>query len=274
MGYEVTYHYHERQEDGKYNTEETKELKKRVGKAFEELSLEKLAASVMGQLARRDIWVVDVDITEFVKKPLNFKESTDGKGIIIKGKKFSFGASAELVSEGIEEVDVDQNGEDVAPPPQPQSQPAQNVNLAPPRKVVLKHVIFDPPPELIPEAKSRNLAFSPGVRYPVYDAKEQVIGTKDGSPLYGEMLSVRDNNDKEVKVSEKFFIPVQNLVGDFLDGGKPSGGNDPRLSFASELSTVEHQPPQSAAQAYPDIPVDTGQVPEDVMAMPDLGRMR
>jgi len=270
MGYEVAYKYHERQEDGKYNTEETKELKKRVGKAFEDISLEKLAAVVMGQLARRDIWVVDVDIVEFVKKPLNFKESSDGKGIIIKGKKFSFGASAELVAEEIDVVEVDHNGEDVM---LPKSQPVQaNVNLAPQRKVALKHVIFDPPPELIAEAKSRKLAFSPGMRYPVYDSKEQVIGTKDGSPLYGELLSVRDNNEKEVMVSEKFFVPVQNLVGDFLDGGKPSGGNDPRLSFASELSTVEQ--PQSQTEAYPDIPVDTGQVPDDLMTMPDLGKIR
>lgn len=264
MGYEVTYHYHERQEDGKYNTEETKELKKRVGKAFEDLSLEKLAAVVMGQLARRDIWVVDVDITEFVKKNINFKESSDGKGIIIKGKKFSLGASAELISEEVEVTDLDEHGREVAPK-------RQGINV-PQGGQPLKFMIFDPPQELLAEASKSGLAFTHGKRYPVFDSKEAVIGTRDGAPLYGEMLSMRDDKQQDVVVSEKYFIQAQTLVGNFLDEGRPTGGNDPRLSYAGELTTTEPQRPQTASEAYPNIPVDTGEIPADLMAMPDFGR--
>ena len=51
VGYEIIYSYHEKQ-DGNYNKEETKTLKKKVGDPFEDVSLETLASSVMGQLAR------------------------------------------------------------------------------------------------------------------------------------------------------------------------------------------------------------------------------
>ena len=67
MGYEVTYKYHPKREDGNgYNTDEVKELTKKVGKAFDDMPSEKLAAVVMSQLARRDIWIIDVEIFLFV----------------------------------------------------------------------------------------------------------------------------------------------------------------------------------------------------------------
>ena len=86
MGYEVVYFFHPRDEEGNYQKNETKELKKKVGDAFEDVPLEKLASVVMSQLARRDIWVFDVKIQELVKKEISFKETKGG--IVIKNKKF------------------------------------------------------------------------------------------------------------------------------------------------------------------------------------------
>jgi hypothetical protein len=88
MGYEVIYKFHERLPDGKY-AEEVKETKKTVGKVHQEIPLSKLATVIMSQLARRDIWIIDVDIFEYTKKKISFKEPMDGKGLILKGKRFN-----------------------------------------------------------------------------------------------------------------------------------------------------------------------------------------
>ena len=85
MGFECCYYYHEKV-DGDYNKEETKTFKKKVGDPFDDVPLEKLAASIMAQMARRDIWIVNVEIFELSKKPVNFKESKGG--IVIKTKSF------------------------------------------------------------------------------------------------------------------------------------------------------------------------------------------
>src|SRR5205809_229584 len=88
MGYEILYQFHPRKEDGGYNTELTEEKTVRVGKPFDDTPLEKCAAAIMMQLARRDVWVVDVKVTELVKNEISFKESSDGKGIVLKNRKF------------------------------------------------------------------------------------------------------------------------------------------------------------------------------------------
>jgi len=295
MGYEVTYRYHERQKDGKYNMEETKELKKRVGKAFEELPLEKLAAVVMGELARRDIWITDVEVEQFIKKKLNFKESSDGKGIVIKGKKFSFGQSAELIAQDVQVTDADYDPS-MAPQAQQRSPgmpglPAKN------NKIPQKWMIYDPPVELIQEAQVKGLAFTQGKKYPVFDSQDMPIGSKDGTPIYGEVLSTRNDKHADVVVSEKYFVPVQKLVGDDeVEGGfgaQVAEASGPRLSYANELTIdvpqqVQQQAragggagmptlrPGAGAGAMPDewknIPVDTGEIPADLAQMPDLGR--
>ena len=87
MGYEVKYHYHDKTESG-YDTDDVKIFTKRVGKSFEDASLGAVASAIIRQLARRDIWVVNVEIVEFVKKEISFRESKGG--IVIKNRKFNF----------------------------------------------------------------------------------------------------------------------------------------------------------------------------------------
>jgi hypothetical protein len=102
MGYEVIYKFHERLPDGKY-AEEVKETKKTVGKVHQEIPLSKLATVIMSQLARRDIWIIDVDIFEYTKKKISFKEPMDGKGLILKGKRFNI--TGQEVDVEVEEFD-------------------------------------------------------------------------------------------------------------------------------------------------------------------------
>ena len=275
MGFEVTYKYHERQKDGKYNTEEVKELKKKVGNSFEELPLEKLAAVVMSQLARRDIWIIDVEISEFVKKKLNYKESSDGNGIVIKGKKFSFGKSAELIAEDVQVTEVNASTNGTSGPTNKTNALLNHKNKQP-----KKWMVYDPPMELMQEAQAKGLAFTQGRRYPVFETQEMVTGSVNGAPIYGEVLSTRNDKQVNVVVSDRYFTPVMNLVGDgeLLEGG---GFNtdvtqrSAKLSYADQLKTdnttgdvqVPHIPGMPTGQSAP---IDTGGIPPELAQMPDI----
>ena len=82
MGFEVKYIYHERV-DGKYNTDEKKEMKKKIGTPLDDTPLETLAGAVLAQMARRDILVVDVEIQEYTKRSISFKQSNEDRKSVV-----------------------------------------------------------------------------------------------------------------------------------------------------------------------------------------------
>lgn len=86
MGYEVVYTYHERLEEGGYDKENLKEMKKRIGTPYEDVPLSKLATVLLGQLARRDIWVMSVEVYEYKKTKINFRETKGG--LVLKIRNF------------------------------------------------------------------------------------------------------------------------------------------------------------------------------------------
>lgn len=236
MGFEVTYFYHERNEDGKgYNLESRKELKKKIGTPYEELPLEQLASVVMSQLARRDIMVVDVEIYEYTKKQLSFKESNDGSGIIIKNKKFTLDKGAALIAQDLQE-DIPSG---LQPHEMMARQPHERTAVAlPPNEManrasnmgrIKTWMVFDPEIPLVMEAKQRGLKYTVGKKYPVYQLQEHPMGITNGNVL----TTVDDAGNQQV-VSDKYFIPgVIKLVGD-EDGAfsKPSASaRDPKLSY-------------------------------------------
>lgn len=249
MGYEVLYYFHERQENGKYNTEEKKEMKKKIGTPLEELPIEQLAAVIMSQLARRDIWVVDVEIYEYTKKKISFKESTDG-GILIKNKKFCLDkAGANLIAQDIPVEDVGGNCVTLQQPYEP------NVNLAPmvnnqkplPSNEMANRasnmgrvktwMVFDPEIPLVVEAKNKGLKFSVNKKYPVYQISEHPMGLR-----YGNVITTVDDSGKQMTVSDKYFVPGNiNLVGDrevpggFNTAKGRSNNNEPRLAYQNEI---------------------------------------
>lgn len=213
MGYECHYSYHERI-DGEYNKDEVKILKKKVGDPFEDVTLEKLAASVMAQLARRDIWIVDVSIYELSKKSIAFKEAKGG--IILKNKKFLFDDVENLTSVVVEEPPQFQN-----PIPLQQNvnhfniagqasvnqhphnmTPAQATNVA---RRPIGQLVFAPEPQQIPEIKQKNLRFTVDNKYAIYERKS--------SPL-GDLLVVVDDTGRQQTISDKYFVPVPQLFAD------------------------------------------------------------
>lgn len=268
IGYEVSYKYHERLEGGKYNTEEVKELKKNIGNALDEFPLEKLASIIMGQLARRDIWIIDVEIEEFIKKKLNFKESNDGKGIIIKGKKFSFNGSVDITSEDVEIEAVE--AKSVSQPVQkypPNNLANRASNVGKPKS----WMIFDPEIQNLHEAKQKSLKFTVAQRYPIYNITEHPLGL-----TYGQIFTTVDDTGTTITISDKFFVPANiRLVGDNeVPGGfsqSPMQDDGPKLSYGNELRTGAGDIRAPSAN-YQHIPIDNGQIPAEMYQVPDLGR--
>lgn len=96
MGFEVKYSYFKEVSRGRYNEEEAFSDSIFVGDGAEEVPVENLAAKIMSLLARRNIFVHDIEIYEIVKNKISFKEYQDG--IQIKNRKFSFDDSEKIVS--------------------------------------------------------------------------------------------------------------------------------------------------------------------------------
>ena len=289
MGFEVKYTYHNRKDDGGYDTENKQEKLIKVGKPFDDTPLEKVAAAIMGQLARRDIWVVDVEVAELVRKSISFKECKDGKGITLKGKRYSFNDAAQMVSEDVvEETNIvvppgmqphefmamqrqsqesidDLYNPNKAVPVQKSTLPAVQINQ---KKVVYK-VLFDPPIQYINEVKRLGLRFSPDKEYPVH----QVIQHPTGK-LELQKLAVTDDVGRVVTVDEKFFTIVgAGLLADkqlnFSGSTGRSTTRKSKLMFEDQM-VMETSDPRAGSN----IPIDNGIIPDHLMAVPDIRASR
>lgn len=218
MGFECCYHYHERV-DGEYNKEETKILRKKVGDALEDVPLEKLAGAIMAQLARRDIWITDVEVFEISKKSVNFKEAKGG--IVLKNKKFLFdsgGTTSFVTVEEIEplpQLEQHPNSQIQYQPQQFSQQQSQHLsaaahphNLATKQKKAVDYVLFTPEPQQLHEAKRKNLRLTVNTKYAVLEKKMTPTGV-------GEIYVVLDDLGREQSVSDAYFVPANiNLVAD------------------------------------------------------------
>lgn len=201
MGYEVSFSYHERTDDG-YNKEETKTLKKRVGSSHEEIPLEKLAGAIMAQLARRDIWVTGCEVFEFVKKPISFRETKGG--IIINNKKFLLDQqdASNIVMQDLEPVLAPgQHPHELLRAPNSQNQPHnQPVNNGIPAARPLKWVMFVPELYQITEVKQKGLQLTPDKKYPVFGERPSPNGVN-------VVYKIKDDRDREIEVSDIYFVP-------------------------------------------------------------------
>lgn len=214
MGFEVTYKYHEKTDEG-YDMDNVHELKRKVGKAYDETSYERLAAAIMGQFARRDIMVTDVAIMEFVKKEISFRETKNG--ICIKNKKYLFDGSTEIEFSEEPDVPVQYVPQPVAPQAavQPHNAPPQAVQVqagAVPDpflgKKPMRHETFEPDDVLASDARKRGLKFTRGNKYPIYEEKQDRRGI-----LYGMLYVTKDDAGQKQILSDRLFIFKQDLVG-------------------------------------------------------------
>jgi hypothetical protein len=252
MVYQVIFKYHPKNEDGQYNKEEIKELKKKVGEPFDDTPLEKLASVVMGQLARRDILVIDVILHELKKQNISFKETKNG--IVLKNKKFIFGESC---IEGIQvqdEVEQPQYSQTNGNLPHnniaPQVSSVQPSTGTNPLKRPIKWVSFDAEGvtqdqngNKIPIAmmiKKLGLQLSPNKKYPVFqemdDPRDKRVD-KFGVPCLDrkKVYQIWDDRKRDVTVSQDYFLPAEiRLDFDELGFSKVSEGA-PKLIFEGSV---------------------------------------
>jgi hypothetical protein len=220
MGYEIVYTYQDRGGEG--NQEEVKTMKKRLGDPYDDIPLEKLAGAIMGQFARRDIWVTNVEIYEYSKKKVSFKETKGG--IIVKNKKFVVGDDASIIMQDLVEAPPapttpqHQPARQMVPATtaqQPAHMPHNNGQLRP-----QKWVIFQP--STMKPIREKGLRFTVDKKYPVFQEYMNHTGI-------GMVYKTLDDLGREIDVLDEYFVPADlNLFADkelkFSETGKEREG--------------------------------------------------
>jgi hypothetical protein len=201
MGYEIFYHYKEALDKPGTYGDEVKTKSYKVGKVTDEVGLEVVAGKVMSQLARRNILIVDVEIYEYAKKKIGYRETSDG--IVIKGKKFSFDSGCVVTTDDFESQDELKSQDDFKPLPSPSKELADNScpikksqNLA---RRAIRQEVYDPDPIGAQKVRQKGLKFTLGKKYPIYSEESL------GSTL---VYNTADDSGKEVKVSAEYFVAV------------------------------------------------------------------
>lgn len=213
MGYEVIYHYHEEISKGEYNREETKTKTAKIGSPYDDIPLEAVAGKIMAQLARRNILVVDVEIYEYTKKKLNYRESEDG--VIIKNKKFKFDDGPVCIDgNSVDSDDPEEQLRKLLADPRVAAalegkglipSTTTTANRVPPEignrpRKPLRYEVFSPDPVLAMDAKRRGLAFTVGKKYPIYSEKIAPVLAA------GMIYETEDDNNRPQRLSDKFFV--------------------------------------------------------------------
>jgi hypothetical protein len=216
MGYELIFHYKESTEKPGTYSEELKNKTYKVGKVTEDVELDVLAGKILSQLARRNILIVDVEIYEYAKKKISYRETVDG--IVIKNKKFSFD-SGSITSK--EEFEDDQDQElDFKPLPSPSKEladkscPLVSKNIA---KRIIRYEAYEPEPLAQFKAKQKGLKFTMGKKYPIYSESSM------GSTI---VYKTKDDSGKEVDVSAEYFVAVGTGVSQEDEGPKYVGAEN------------------------------------------------
>src|SRR5581483_10469748 len=137
MGFEIHLHYYNKKQDSTgYDTEHPEVMIKSVGKKTEDVSLEDVAGLIMKYYLRRDIMCFDVDVFEFAKRKISFKETTGG--IVLKNKKFLFTPGGFKVIESV--------------PP-------------------ARFEVFTPDKSYLPVLRSKNIKLTPNKKYGILEEK-------------------------------------------------------------------------------------------------------
>jgi hypothetical protein len=231
MGYEIIFKYHPQLDDGSYDREETKELKKKVGDAYDDVPLEKVVSTILSQRARRDILIVDAEIFEYKKAKINFKETKGG--IVIKHKKFLLDEDSNITVQEMPEESAPQVPALLPVPAMPATTPAainNRVNIATSSRPI-KWVVLDPDPQNLSKVKQKGLAFVPNKRYPVF---AEVPGKQFGTNVY----TIHDENRREVNVMDDIFLNADQKMLQGFYSSVDGGGGEPQLSGGYEKDNL------------------------------------
>lgn len=234
MGFEVNFSYYDKNKDGKgFDTSQLHTFKKVIGKT-EDVPLDKLAKTVMMQLARRDILVEDVEVYEYTRKKISFKETKGG--VIIKNQKFLLDQDEIVMVEEPEEVRPQQIQIVQQEPTQVLQKPSASLlgsklQMPSPSQKALRMEVFDPDdPGVAAELAKKNIKVTPKKKYAIFEEKLSTIsvvvsGSRQEVNGY-DYLILTDDAKKEY-VSSIHFVPEQRgLIGMPANlMPRPSGAN-------------------------------------------------
>jgi hypothetical protein len=222
MGYEVIIHYREIKDEEL--SEDVKKKKIKVGSPYDDLELDVCAGKVIAQLANRKRKVEEVEIFQFTKKKLSYKETEDA--IFIKNRKFSFDDGPVVQSSGqtpeeqlmtllqanptllqnlgqmVQPQQLQALGQTVPQQVAAQSQVNGTPNVSPLQGVgqrVLRKEVFDPPHPGVAQIEQ---GFTVGKEYPIYEEISRGM-----PPFTRNFYLVGDNNGKKSKKPAEFFVP-------------------------------------------------------------------
>lgn len=289
MGFLVIFDYHKRKESG-YDMENVSKLSKKVGRDDEDTPLEHVVILIQKQLARRDILVTEVEVFEFVKKKVKFKEVKGG--FVLKDKKF--------MMDQIQDVPVtNESGEDGtwrepspfaglqpheiaarqammpqfqnAPPqmlqPQPLSRPPQMSESGVPMPMhPQRFEVFDPDP--MQQAKLGNkYKLTPGKKYGIYREWGEGI-----PPMNVTKYLIKDDRGMEVTILAEYFVAAgKGLIGGNFDADPVERQINRGLSFQGQFLEDRGQPVQQRQQP---VLVGDDEIPADLLRMPDITQLR
>lgn len=243
MAYEVIFKYYEKLGVCEYDKTKELDFKKTLGNLQEEYPLEKLASAILGQMARRDILVYDVEIFEFTKKKISFKENKNS--ISIKNKKFNLGTDNIVVSEETESANLlssnNHSSVECNKTEKPQmvetkvvvQKPHNNSVPSSPLKSMIgdrkpiKRVIFSPGD--LKYLNGKPWRFSLNKEYYVYRERFAENGI-------GMLYLMLDDRNREFEVQDEFFVPSQaNLIGE--DDNNSFNVNNDRLNWQGNVGS-------------------------------------
>lgn len=230
--FEIEFKYYKQKEDLDYNKDEPLVFKNKFGKVDEDYPREKLAKYILTQLARRDIFIYDVDIYEFTKKKVNFKLGKNG--FSIAGNKFN---NSDLAEDCNLENDVPTEPQEIphAPSPHSPKPPVQEnkfINLASKlnnskTKKIIRKVAFVPPLRM--EKAKFPYKFTLNKIYPVYSERYVTNGV-------GMYITTVDDNNDILEVIDEYFVPANAALEyeNEMDAGKR--GNNDLLNWQGDKS--------------------------------------
>jgi len=286
MGYQLIFSFHKRKENG-YDMESTNKLTKKVGKDDEDTPLEQVVMLVKSQLARRDVLVTQVEIYEFVKKKVKFKEIKGG--FVIKDKKF--------LMDQIQGVPVASEDGDEAPHLQfPGMQPHEIMMQQRPQAMGMLPPQMQPPAQLPQPLNVRPQMTENGVpmalhpqRFEVFDPdplQQAKLGSKyrltpgNKYPIYREWRDVgnvthyliKDDRNMEVQIGAEFFtVPGKGLIGGNFDADPVERRMNQGLSFQGQF--LEDRGVPVSPRQRP-LAVDDESIPPELLQMPDITHLR
>src|SRR5581483_104631 len=226
MGFEIHLHYYNKKQDSTgYDTEHPEVMIKSVGKKTEDVSLEDVAGLIMKYYLRRDIMCFDVDVFEFAKRKISFKETTGG--IVLKNKKFLFTPGGFKVTEESEEIPEEEFKQSTLP------QVKKVIESVPPARFE----VFTPDKSYLPVLRSKNIKLTPNKKYGILEektVKQTINGPYGIQETMAAVYSVIDDDGKRVQVHSCHFVPeTKGLL--YQNGINPIEEERPKLTYMDQM---------------------------------------